>query len=234
MAPALAAKGFAVRTLRLPGHGLPMAHYRRTDSAQWRQAVQQALGELRPRHGRVVAVSLSLGGSVLIDALADRQDLADGIVLMAPLIDVSRRRSPLLHPRTWYRILDHTLFFTDFVANALPSDVHDRQALALMREDVFVPRVVYRELFAVLARNRGRAPAFRLPLLMMLSRDDLVVDNAAAERFFADYGGAPKRLVVMTEPGHVMPVDFGWEKMVEEVARFTVEDAKPREAVKAG
>ena len=153
---------------------------------------------------------------------------------MAPLIDVSRRRSPLLHPRTWYRILDHTLLFTDFVAMVLPSDLHDKQAFPLMREDLFIPRVVYRELFAVIARNRGRAPTFRLPLLMMLSKDDLVVDNRAAERFFADYAGAPKRLQIMTEPGHVMPLDFGWEKMVEEIARFAVEDVKPREAVKAG
>jgi alpha-beta hydrolase superfamily lysophospholipase len=223
MVPALAAKGFAVRTLRLPGHGLPMTQYRRTDSVQWREAVQQALTELRPRHSRVVAVCHSLGAAAALDALADRQDLADGLVLMAPLIDVSRRRSPLLHPRTWYRLLDRLLFFTDYIVSAFPADLHDKAAFALMRDDIFVPRIVYRELFAVLARNRDRAKGFHLPLLMVLAKDDLVVDDATAARFFADYAGAPKRLLILAEPGHILPLDFGWDRIVEEIARFARE-----------
>jgi len=220
LAPALAERGFTVRTLRLPGHGLAMAEYRKTDSAQWRRAVQDALEELRRGHARVVLVAHSLGGAVALDALADRPELADGLVLLAPLIDVSRRRSPLLHPRTWYGLLDRLLLFTDRIGMVHPPDLHDREALALMREDRFVPREVFRELFALLARNRGRAATFRTPLLLGLAGDDLVIDNGAAERFFADYGGAPKRREIVAEAGHMLPLDFGWNKIVDEVSRF--------------
>jgi alpha-beta hydrolase superfamily lysophospholipase len=226
MAPALAASGFTVRTLRLPGHGLPMAQYRRTDSIQWREAVRQALAEMRPRYTRVVVVAHSMGCAAALDGLVDRQDVADGLVLMAPLIDVGRRRSPLLHPRTWFRLLDSLLLFTDRIVTIFPPDLHDRAAHALVREDRFVPRVVHRELFAVVARNRDRAKAFHLPLLMVLARDDLVVDVQAAGRFFADYAGAPKRLQMLTGVGHMLPFDYGWDKIVDEIARFAREEAE--------
>jgi alpha-beta hydrolase superfamily lysophospholipase len=228
IAPALADRGFTVRTLRLPGHGLAMAQYRKTDAAQWRQAVQDALAELRRACARVVLVAHSLGAAVALDALAGRPDLADGLVLLAPLIDVSSRRSPLLHPRTWYGLLDRLLLFSDPIGMTLPPDLHDKEALVLVRDDRFVPRVIFREMFAVIARNRGRAASFRTPLLMVLAGDDLVIDNRAAARFFADYGG-PKRRETASAAGHMLPLDFGWDKIVDEVARFAREGAAPAE-----
>ena len=60
----------------------------------------------------------------------------------------------------WYRLLDRLLVFTDYVGMLHPADAWDKSALALMREDKFVPRVVIRELFGLLARNRGRARSF--------------------------------------------------------------------------
>ena len=89
-----------------------------------------------------------------------------------------------------------------------------------MREDKYVPRVIIRELFGLLGRNRGRAKAFRIPLLMVLARHDLVVDNAASERFFNDCAAQPKRLVYVENAGHMLPIDQGWEKLVDETAQF--------------
>jgi alpha-beta hydrolase superfamily lysophospholipase len=219
MAPALADRGLAVRTIRLPGHALPMTQYRRTRAPQWRTAVQEALSDLRRGHGRVVAVAHSMGAAALLDALAERADLADGMALLAPLIDVAARRSPVVHPRTWFRILDTLLVFTDRIWLLFPPDLHDAAARPLMREDVFMPRVVFRELFGALQRNRNRAKMFTTPLLMVLGKPDLVIDNAAAERYFADYGG-PKRLLIAANSGHMLPIDYDWEMIVEETAKF--------------
>jgi alpha-beta hydrolase superfamily lysophospholipase len=219
MAPALADRGFAVRTLRLPGHGLPMAEYRRTRSELWRQAVIDALADLRSRHARVVLLGHSMGCAVALDAVAQRPDLVDGMVLLAPLIDVAATRSPLIHPRTWFRLVDPLLVFTDRIGLMFPPDLHDAAARPLMREDRFVPRVIFRELFAVLARNRGRARAMTTPLLMVVAKTDLVIDNDAARQYFAEYGG-PKRLVVAELAGHMLPLDFGWEGVVDEATLF--------------
>ena len=89
-----------------------------------------------------------------------------------------------------------------------------------MRDDKFIPRVVIRDLFALVARNRGRAKTFSTPLLMILARHDRIVDNRAAERFFNDCSAQPKRLMYVEKAGHMLPLDQGWEKLVDEAAGF--------------
>ncbi len=220
MAPALAGKGFTCHGLRLPQFGLPMARYRTTRAALWSEAVRSAIAELRRRHRRVFILAHSLGAAIAVEAVADPAAAVDGMVLLAPLFDVCNKRSPLLPARVWYRLLDRLLLFTDYVGMLHPPDVWDKSALAVMREDKYVPRVIIRELFGLLGRNRGRAKAFRIPLLMVLARHDLVVDNAASERFFNDCAAQPKQLVYVENAGHMLPIDQGWEKLVDETAQF--------------
>ena len=220
MAPALAAKGFTCQALRLPQHALTMARYKKTSGAVWCEAVRSAIKELRDRHKRVYLIAHSLGAAVSVEAVVDPAAAVDGMVLMAPLFDVSSRRSPVLPVRVWYQLLDHILLFTDSIHMAFPADVWDKDALALMCEDKFIPRVVIREVFRLVARNRGRARTFRIPLLMILARHDLVVDNAAAERFFHDCASQPKRLRYVEDAGHMLPIDRGWERIVDEAADF--------------
>ena len=225
MAPALAEMGFTCHGLRLPQFAVPMARYRTTSAAQWREAVQSAVAELRRRHRRVFLLAHSLGAAVSIEAVSEPGSAVDAMTLLGPLIDVSNRRSPLLPARTWYRLLDSLLVFTDSVKTIHPPDLWDQSAAALMRDDKFIPRVVVRELFRLLARNRQRAKTFHIPLLMVLARHDQVVDNAAAERFFYDCASQPKRLLYVEGAGHMLPIDWGWEKLVDEAARFFREEA---------
>jgi carboxylesterase len=220
MAPALANHGFTCRVMRLPGFAMPMAAYRKTSGAAWRQAVSSELHALRQNHSRVVVVGHSLGAAVAVDCLADQPDAADAVVLLAPLINVCNRRSPVLPARAWYHILDSLLLFTDRIGMVLPPDLRDADARSLMKQDQHIPRIVYREMFALIRRNRGRAATFRAPLLLALAKDDLVVDNRAAEAFFNRCPAVPKRLVVLEEAGHILPLDRGWEKVVEEIRTF--------------
>jgi carboxylesterase len=221
----LAAQGFTCHGIRLPQFALPMARYRTTSADQWRDAVRSAIGELRRRHRRVYLLAHSLGAAVSVEAVAEPAAAVDGMTLLAPLFDVSNRRSPLLPARTWYRLLDSLLLFTNYVRTAYPADLWDKNAQAFLRDDKFIPRVVIRELFALVARNRARAKTFRIPLLMILARHDQVVDNAAAERFFHDCASQPKQLSYIENVGHMLPIDQGWEKLVETAARFFREDA---------
>src|SRR5262249_28162711 len=162
---ALAEKGFSCRVMRLPHFAMPMDDYRRTDGAQWREAVRLELLELRRRYPRgVIVVAHSLGAAVAVGYLADDPAAADAAVLLAPLLAVSTRRSPLLSPAAWQRIFDHTLIFTNWVGMLFSPNLRDHEALPLMKTDAFVPRVVYRELMRLIARNRDRARAFRVPL----------------------------------------------------------------------
>jgi carboxylesterase len=220
MAPALAEQGFRCRVMRLPHFAMPMDQYRRTDAAQWREAVRAELRELRGHHARVVVVAHSLGAAVAVDYLADDPGAADAAVLLAPLLAVSRRRSPLLSPRAWHRLLDRTLIFTDRVGMLFSPDLRDPEALLLMKTDRFVPRGVFRELMRLVERNRDRAGAFRIPLFMALGEHDEVVDNGAAERFYRACAAATKSLRRVAGAAHVLPMDPGWQALTEDVARF--------------
>jgi alpha-beta hydrolase superfamily lysophospholipase len=225
VAPALAARGFTCHGLRLPQFALPMAHYRCTSAARWREAVRSAIVELRQRHGRVFVLAHSLGAAVAVEAVEESAVGVDGMVLLAPLFGVCNLRSPLLPARTWFRLLDPLLIFTDYVGTSYPPDLWDKDALPLLRDDKFIPRVVIRDLFALIDRNRPRAGGFRIPLLMVLARHDRVVDNAAAERFFHECAAGPKRLLEVANAGHMLPIDQGWETVVDEAARFFREGA---------
>jgi carboxylesterase len=220
MAPALAEKGFTCRVMRLPHFAMPMHHYRRTDAAQWREAVRSELQELRRGHARVVVVAHSLGAAVTVDCLAVEPTAADAAVLLAPLLEVCDRRSPLFSPRVWHWILDHTLFFTDWVSLLFGPDVRDDKTLALMTTDQFVPRIVFRELMRLIERNRNRASTFHVPLFMALGEHDEIVDNETAERFYRDCAAGTKRLRHVAGAAHVLPMDFGWQSLTEDLVKF--------------
>jgi carboxylesterase len=223
MAPALASRGFTCRAMRLPHFAMPMSQYRKSTAAGWREALRSELLNLAREHRRVVVVATSLGGAVAIDYLADHPESAAGVVLLAPLVDVSSARSPLLSPRGWFNLLDHALIFADRVRSPFtPTDL-PAESRAFLKTDEFIPRTIYRELFPLIDRNRERASRFRVPLLMVLAPEDPVINNRAAEWFFGECPAMPKRLVHLQEGGHVIPLDRGWETTVEEVVTFVRE-----------
>ena len=99
-------------------------------------------------------------------------------------------------------------------------NIRDKVALPLMKTDQFVPRVVYRELMLLIERNRDRAPTFRVPLFMALGEHDEVVDNQAAEWFFRTCAAGTKRLRHVAGAAHVLPMDFGWQSLTEDMVNF--------------
>src|SRR5262249_11461845 len=117
---------------------------------------------------------------------------------------------------------DNTLIFTDRVAMLLPPDLRDQGALVHMKEDRFIPRTIYREMFRLIDRNRQRLTKFDRPLLIVLSPTDQVIDSPTAERFFNECGTPPanKKLKWAEEAGHVLPIDFGWMDLARDIDRF--------------
>lgn len=221
MAPALAKRGFTCRVMRLPHFATTMSDFCQTKNAEWREAFQAELRQLHKTHRRVIVIAHSMGGAVAVDYLADHPEAADAAVLLAPLVAVSDQRSPLLSAETWYHVLDRTLLFTDRVGVVFPHDFHDPTAAALMKEDKFIPRALYREMFHLLERNRHRVGAFRLPLLMVIAGQDAVVDNRAAERFYQECAAPVKQIQYMKDRGHCIPLDSGWDQIVGDIVEFT-------------
>lgn len=218
LAPALAAEGLTCRAMRLPGFGEPIEAYAGATKERWIDAVREELAALRVRHERVVVVAHSLGAAVAIAVLLDDPGAADGAVLLAPLVGVSGARSPLLPARTWHRILNRILFFTEITETPFPIDAHDPAERNHSGRLRFTPRAVFDEVWALLDANAARLDAFATPLVAVLAADDRVVDHDAASRFFM--AAAQPKVVFEVDAGHAIPVDTGWEALVPAIAEF--------------
>ena len=225
IAPPLADAGFAVRAMHLSGSGVPPAEMKGLALADWRADVDREIAALRAAHPArpIWLVGHSLGGALAYDAALRPDNRIAGLVLLAPLIDVSRARSPLLSPRQWFGLLDRLLVFTDTIESRLPKDLRDPDARAAYRTDKYVHRDVYRALFDAVDAVRPRAADWRGPLLVAISATDQIVDSSSTRFFFSATNAAPAKLAEMHAAGHVLPLDYGHAKLAEKIARFILD-----------
>ncbi len=219
-APALSEMGFTCRAMRLPGFASPIAKYSKTSMKQWLQALEQEIQILRQTHKHVWIVAHSLGGAISIRYLLDNPQKADGLILLSPLIKVSNQRSPLLSAHAWHKIGKYSLFFTRVLENYFPVDVHEPAAKNQVLCDRFIPRVVYNEMFQLLDSIYNRARELNLPLLMVLSQDDVVVDSQDAEHFYQQISSPYKNIIFLENSGHTIPIDYEWKYVVSIVSSF--------------
>jgi carboxylesterase len=221
MAPEFAKRGFACEAMILPGFGRPMSEYKKATRTQWNAAIHDEVLKLRENHDQVWVVGHSMGGTLaLVEALDHPHDV-DGLVLLAPLIEVNPKRSPVFSPRAWFEITDKIVFFTDMTEMAFPVDVHDPEVKASVIRDEFVPRRIYRELFSLTDTVRNRGKELRVPVFLAYAKDDLAADPQAARKYAGSATNAPRNEIsCQTNSGHVVTWDYGWEQTVEAVSTF--------------
>ena len=231
LAPPLADAGFAVRALHLSGSGVPPAEMKGLTLATWRADIDREIAALQAAApGRPVwLVGHSLGGALAFDAALRPTNQVAGLVLLAPLVEVSRARSPVLSPRQWFNLLDRLLLFTDTIESRLPKDLHDPAARATYRTDKYVHRDVYRALFDATDAVRPRAGEWHGPLLAVVSATDQIVDSSATRFFFAATNAAPAKLGEEHAAGHVLPLDYGHARLADRIVRF-IREATPGSA----
>jgi len=223
----LAELGFTSRAMLRPGCARPIAIYAEASREQWREALAQEVQALRETHEQVFIVGHSLGGAITIDYLLDQPEAVDGVILLAPLIAVATVRSPLLPARSWHKLGKKLLLFTNIVENPFTVDAHSAEARAYDMYSRFYPSNLYDEIFEITDTIEGRAGELTLPMLMVLSRNDDIIDSEAARVYYEASSSRRKHLHWMEEAGHMIPIDSGWQELAQEIAEF----AAPAEGV---
>ena len=217
---ALSARGFHCRAMRLPGAGAAVC---RPTLVALRKAVDDELLALRKSHRRVVLVGHSLGGALSLDAVlrATRRGegvLPDKLVLLAPLIEVSRARSPVLTPFAWYRLLRIFLPALRWVPSVFKEYLHaEDDASFVYRRDRFNEIGWYESLFALVAALR-RAPlqCLTVPTVVYVAGEDRVVDSEATRLRFRESRGV--ELVECPGSSHVIPLNSYWNRVLCEIS----------------
>ncbi len=230
MAPALNARGYSVRSMLLPGFGVPVDQMNDCTYEDWVHAVSELtlayrqLGDIDSanKYSHIVVVGHSLGGAVAIQAMARSPDLFDAAILLAPAIDVSNKRSPVLPTRFWQKVGQYLLPYSTVYESPFDcNDCRDPEHRNPKYKSPFSTRNIVTQAFRLMDQNRPVAESLNKPLLMVLSRDDQVTDWAAAEAWFERWGTPDKILKFYDTSGHAMTVDHDWQSITNDIVQFT-------------
>ncbi len=217
MIPALAEAGFTVKAIRLPGWGEPIEVKQEVELEDWLEKIRSEATALHQQHEHVVVLAHSLGGGLSGLVALEGELEADALVLYAPLLRVSNKRSPLISARAWYNlgrvILPNSMvfdsIFQDHATHSTPRPKTER--------DPFVTKNIYEALYAAIDRFHVLPAKLQIPVRMVLAREDRVVNSEQAQAWFETLEAPVKLLVVEEEAGHVLPRELDPEQEAQDL-----------------
>ena len=197
IAEAMAALGHHVEMPRLPGHGTTVEEMVTTDWSDWTGEVRSAHARLADRVDQIVVVGLSMGGSLTLWSGFELSKVA-GLVAINP---ATTPQAPEVLAMIQEMVDDGTE-----VAPAIGGDIADpdvqessydgaplRPLLSFMRDGLMPMTDRYGEL--------------TMPLLLITSRQDHVVEPANSEHLAANFGGEVEH-VWLERSYHVATQDY--------------------------
>jgi len=209
VAEALAAKGFSVEMPLLPGHGTSVDDMLPTRWADWSREAEAAYQRVAQRASHVVVVGLSMGGSLTLRLGADHADIA-GLVCINP---VTKSQPP--------EVIDMLRGMVDGGTAVMPgigSDIADPDAKENAYEGTPLEPLMSMLLDGV-APLAAEFPAMRMPLLLMTSPQDHVVEPSNGD-FLADTYGGPVERILLERSYHVATQDYDKELIFEATTEF--------------
>jgi carboxylesterase len=210
VAEALARAGHHVELPRLPGHGTHIDDMVDTTWHDWLGEVLAAHDRLAERADRVVLVGQSMGGSLVLQAARLRPAAVAGLVCINPLVR-SRGHDVI-------EMIDDYLDDGIRVAPGEGSDIADPDGSDISYAGT--PLAPLRSLLVdgVTAVDDSLGE-LTMPLRLLTSRQDHVVDPADSEYLVTAYGGTVQH-TWLERSYHVATRDFDRELVVAETVAF--------------
>ena len=196
VAEVFGAAGFHVELPRLAGHGTTVEEMMDTRWADWTRDAEQALAQLRTRCSKVVVVGLSMGGAITLWLASRHADLS-GIVCINPTTQSSSQK--LFGARLAVKMGKKSL-------PAIGSDIAD----PAVKESSYdaTPLAAAVSLFADgLKPLSKKYPAITIPLLLITSTNDHVVNPQESAFLMGTYGGTAEQ-VMLERSFHVATQDY--------------------------
>lgn len=208
VAEAFAAAGFHVELPRLPGHGTHVDDMLPTRWEHWTAAVEAAYAVLAARAERIVVAGLSMGGSLTL-WLASRHPEVRGLVCINP---ATRSQAPEVLAMFEQFLADGTE-----VIPGIGSDIADPTVRETAYEGTPVRPLI--SLMGGLSEIAPTYPSLTMPMLLLGSPQDHVVEPAQVDYLASVYGGPVER-VVLERSYHVATLDYDKQLIVERSVEF--------------
>ena len=211
---ALAARGFPVRGVRLPGHGTTVEELAATRWTDWFDEVLREAERLAAETPAVAAVGMSLGALLALHLAATRPHLVRALVLCGTPIEGHGFRLRLLP------FLARVPWFADRWAT-IPKrgdgpDIADPITRAASRSYRTMPLAGILELLALQHAVRGELDRVTQPAMLLHGRGDHSVPVAGMVRLRQRLGSRSVEAHVLARSWHVVTLDYDRD----EVARF--------------
>ena len=209
VAEAFAAAGYHVELPRLPGHGTAVSDMIPTRWSDWSNEVAKAYTELSARVDKVVVAGLSMGGSLTLSTALEQPEVS-GIVCINP---ACQPQAAEMIEMVKGMLAEGTETFPGIGSDIADPDVKESSysetplaPLVSMVEDGITPMV-------------ERYPTSRVPMLLITSRNDHVVDPATNDQLASQWGGPVER-ILLDRSYHVATQDFDKELIFEAAVAF--------------
>ncbi|HXG72682.1 MAG TPA: alpha/beta fold hydrolase [Gemmatimonadaceae bacterium] len=205
--------GYAVRAPLLPGHGRTMAAFSASSADEWVDAARSELLEMRRRESSVALLGLSMGGAIATILAAELPDIP-ALVLIAPYLAMQRHVAiaATMH-MAWGR-------FAGEIDGSSPRSILDPNERKKNLAYGSVTGGTLHQLLRVVRMAKRSLPGVRSPTLLIQSSEDPRCSPRTARRAIASLGTSEKKLVMTSGAGHVITVDYGREKVFDEVSSW--------------
>ena len=217
LADPLAAAGFGVLGLRLPGHGTPEPGEPNEWSA-WEQAVADGFAELerlQPGAPRAV-IGLSMGALLAFELARQSGPAVSSVVALSPAVTLP----PALRAALW--LAGRTLGERGR-QRILPkgqSDIADPAVRATHPKSPPFPVAAALSFNELRLAVRGRVGAVAQPQLIVHSVRDRTCPVAGAHWLARNSGARDVELCILERSGHVIPVDVERTHATERIVAF--------------
>ncbi len=209
----LAARGFHVHAIRLPGHGVDPEAMAWVTWRDWEDAAEEALRALRG-FPQVFVAGLSMGALLGMLLAARHPQRVSGLALMAPVWKLKPFDGRILRRLRWLPLAE----LTGLWVKKTTTDIEDAAARADAPILPRYPLARLYDLFTIQDRAREAIKRVRVPTLVAAALHDHVVKFQSVEELV---GQLPQAQLLTLQRGfHILPRDNDRAQLADAVAGF--------------
>jgi len=204
-------RGYSVVAPLLPGHGRSLADLYSYSAEDWYVDVRDRYTELRQNHSWAGVVGLSMGGALAARLAADTPDLP-ALVLAAPYLAMPPVGELAVQASSIWG------FFIPYVRTSTSLSVLDPEARDASLGYGAMSTRALRALRVTAKRGWDSLRRIQAPTLVVQSTTDNRVSSADTQRAYDLLGAREKSIEWIKGAGHVITVDYGWQRVASLVA----------------